>query len=447
MNLKGKTNFLFCLLLCVVILLPAQQPRIDSLKKAALSLPNDTNKVFALNRYARALANSGELDSAYVYFQQSLELSKSLTYHFGIASALNSIGRIHMGKSAFPEAQEYFFKSLEEAEKYNIKPGIASALGNLGIIYENQKDYNKALRYHFKSLKVEEELGNLDGVAGSYNSIGNIYYFKKNYEKVIEYYNKSLDIKTKLGDLEGSASTLANIGNIYYFQKAHTKAQEYYFKALELFEKVDDQQSVSMTLNNIAETYVGQKNFKEALKYSTKSLGISEHIGSLDDIKSVYMSLSGIYEGLGDYKTSLKYHKLYSLFNDSIYNDENTRKAIETDLKYHFDKKTMNTRIENERKQILFEEKAKVQRLIIYFGTGILVLVIVFAIYAFRSFKLKQRTNHQLSIQKEEIIHQRNMVEEKNKSLTDSIHYAKRIQQSLMPQEKYIQKILEKIKK
>jgi tetratricopeptide (TPR) repeat protein len=447
MNLTGKNHFLFCLFLCLVLGSSAQQSKIDSLKQAALHCPNDTTKVFALNKYARALANSGELDSAFVYFEQSLEFSKTINYHFGIAAALNNIGKIYMNKSSFPEAQEYFFKSLEEAERYNVKQGQAAALGNLGIIYENQKDYNKALRYHFKSLKIEEQLGNLSGVADSYNSIGNIYYFKKNYNKVIEYYNKSLDIKNKLGDLKGSGATLANIGNTYYFQNAYAKAREYYLRALEFFEKVGDPQSIALISNNIAETYVGEKNFKEALKYSSKSLEISKHIGSLDDMKSAYMSLSGIYEGLGDYKLSLLNHKLYSRFNDSIYNDENTRKEIETDLKYHFDKKTMNTRIENERKQILMEEKAKEQRLIIYFGAGILVLVIAFAIYAFRSFKLKQRTNLQLSLQKEEISRQRNIVEAKNKGLTDSIHYAKRIQQSLMPQEKYIQKIMEKIKK
>ena len=180
---------------------------------------------------------------------------------------------------------------------------------------------------------------------------------------------------------------------------------------------------------------------------------MSKEIGSLDDIKSAYLTLSSIYEGLGNYKLAFENHKLYSRFNDSIYNDENTRKTIETDLKYHFDKKTMNTRLENERRQILMEEKAKEQRLIIYFGTGFLVLVIAFAIYAFRSFKLKQRTNRQLSVQKEEIItqrdeieRQRNIVQEKNKSLTDSIYYAKRIQQSLMPSEKFLERIMKKLK-
>ncbi|MBP7810420.1 MAG: tetratricopeptide repeat protein [Bacteroidia bacterium] len=423
----------------------AQSQKTDSLKQVLLNAKEDTLKVATLNKLAKTLANTGDLDAALPYFQEAYNLSSKLNYHYGIAASLNNLGKISMAKSAFPEALEYFFKSLEEAERYNIKPGMASAMGNIGIIYENERDYNKALRYHFKSLKIEEEIGNLDGVAASYNSIGNVYYFKKNYPKVIECYNKALDIKTKLGDEVGCAGTLANIGNIYFYQKDYLKTREYYFKALAYFEKLEDLQSVGMLSNNIAETYVGEKNFKEALKYSQKSLQVSTQIGSLDDIKSAYFSLSTIYEGLGNHKLSLVNLRLYARYNDSIYNDENKRKAMETDIKYHFDKKAMNTRIENERKQIILKEEAKKQKLIIYFGSGFLILVIVFAVYAFRSFKVKQKINSQLSIQKEEIIAQRDeielqrsIVEEKNKGLTDSINYAKRIQYTLLANNEFL---------
>jgi serine phosphatase RsbU (regulator of sigma subunit) len=444
--LKSLTfNILFLLTLTVF----SQQLEIDSLQQIVSKAAEDTNKVAALNKLGKVLAGTGDLDAALPYFENARDLSEKLNYYYGIAVSLNNLGRVSMNKSAFPEALEYFFKSLVVAERYNIKAGMAAAMGNIGIIYENEKDYNKALRYHFKSLKIEEEIGNLDGVAASYNSIGNIYYFKKNYAKVLEYYNKSLDIKTKLGDEEGCASTLANIGNIYYYEKDFVKAQDYYFKALNFFEKLNDLQSIGMLSNNIAETYIGQKKYKEALKYSEKSLATSTQIGSLDDIKSAYMSLSSIYEGMGNFKQALLNHRLYTLYNDSIYNDENKRKAMETDIKYHFDKKAMNTRIENEKKQIILKEEAKNQRLIIYFGAGILILVIVFAVYAFRSFKIKQKINTQLSVQKEEIMAQRDeielqrsIVEEKNKGLTDSINYAKRIQYTLLTNDEFLKENL-----
>jgi hypothetical protein len=47
---------------------------------------------------------------------------------------------------------------------------------------------------------------------------------------------------------------------------------------------------------------------------------------------------------------------------------------------------------------------------------------------------------------KETITHQKQLIEEKNKDITDSIIYAKRIQQSLLPQESYIEKTLNRMK-
>jgi adenylate cyclase len=46
-----------------------------------------------------------------------------------------------------------------------------------------------------------------------------------------------------------------------------------------------------------------------------------------------------------------------------------------------------------------------------------------------------------------EIRKQKEEIEEKNKDITDSIHYARRIQQSLMPTEKYILKHLDRLKR
>jgi serine phosphatase RsbU (regulator of sigma subunit) len=419
-----------------------QQRKIDSLTKVLSTQKEDTNKVYTLNRLGNTLANMGDLDEALINFEASLELSRKLNYHFGVTSSLNSCGKIYLNRSDYPEALEFFIQALQEAEKYNIKPAIGWALGNMGIVYDNQAEYDKALRYHFKSMKIDEELGNLQGVAHSLNSIGNIYFAKKNYPKVIEYYNKSLDIKNKIGDIEGIASTLANIGNTYYYQNNFEKTREYYFKALEKFEEAGDVQSQTSLLNNIAETYVGEKKFKEALPYTEKSLKLSLEIGALDETKSAYLTRSHIQEGLGHHDLAFKDYKSYDRFKDSIYNEDNTRKTIESEVKYHFSKKEMNTRVENERKQIILKEEAKKQRLIIYFGAGILILVIGFAIYAFRSFKQKQKINLQLSQQKGEIMAQRDeielqrsIVEEKNKNVTDSINYAKRIQYTLLANE------------
>ena len=58
--------------------------------------------------------------------------------------------------------------------------------------------------------------------------------------------------------------------------------------------------------------------------------------------------------------------------------------------------------------------------------------VIIFAFFVFRSLKITRR--------------QKSIIEEKQKEILDSIHYAKRIQQSLLPTTKYIENNIQKLK-
>ena len=66
-------------------------------------------------------------------------------------------------------------------------------------------------------------------------------------------------------------------------------------------------------------------------------------------------------------------------------------------------------------------------------------LMLIMAIIVFRGYRNKQKANQAISEQKE-------LVELKNKEITDSIHYAKRIQNAHLPSKEYISKKLNELK-
>lgn len=66
------------------------------------------------------------------------------------------------------------------------------------------------------------------------------------------------------------------------------------------------------------------------------------------------------------------------------------------------------------------------QRFRINISIALLVVTLLVALLLFRSYKLKKRSNIAITLQKE-------IIEQKNKEIVDSINYAKRIQQSLLP--------------
>jgi hypothetical protein len=88
------------------------------------------------------------------------------------------------------------------------------------------------------------------------------------------------------------------------------------------------------------------------------------------------------------------------------------------------------------------KEKNRKQQIITYSVTGGLLLVLVFALFVLRSLSITRKQKHLIELKNGETEQQKNVIEEKQREILDSIKYAKRIQESLLPTEKYIEKYL-----
>ena len=75
-------------------------------------------------------------------------------------------------------------------------------------------------------------------------------------------------------------------------------------------------------------------------------------------------------------------------------------------------------------------------------GLGIVILI---AFLIFRGYRQKQKANIIITGQKNEVEAQKQLIEEKQKEILDSIRYAKRIQQALITNEIYIHKHIKRL--
>jgi uncharacterized membrane protein len=109
-------------------------------------------------------------------------------------------------------------------------------------------------------------------------------------------------------------------------------------------------------------------------------------------------------------------------------------------MNYEFEKKEAAARAEQEKKDAVAAEEKRRQEIVLYSVAGGFMLMLMFAVFVFRAYRQKRKANIEISEQKQ-------IIEEKQKEILDSIHYAKRIQQSLLPSEKYIEKQIRKLRK
>jgi tetratricopeptide (TPR) repeat protein len=385
-----------------------------------------------LNSIAGIYYNQGDIPTTILYFTKSLKIYEEIGDKPGVAKLFNNLGSLYMDKGDNKMALEYYNKSLKIQEEIGDKKGMAISLNNLASLYKSQGELKASLNYFIKSLFIHNQLGNKKAIANNLNNIGHTHFTLGNIDLALEYYKRGLIISEEITDKEGITRTLANIGN-FYFKTDPTKALNYYTKSLNTGRSINQKDLMSILYNSIGNIFYSQKKYNLATLYLDSSLVLSKELCFANTIRDAEKSRSTIDSAKGDFAGAFDHYKNFILLRDSL-NNEGTRKAsIKSQLNYEFEKKEAVMKEQQEKERIVAKEKDRFQQIIIWSVVFGLLLVGGFAAFVFRSLKITK--------------HQKHIIEEKQKEILDSIYYAKRIQTSLLPTEKYIERIINPSKK
>ena len=365
----------------------------------------------------------------------------------------------------------------------------AQQLNNVGAAYKNLGEYDKAIEYYQENLKIQEQLGNLYSMAQSKANIANVYYaFELDYEKVLEYYNESLehlneyltqnpdhlqgkqllagiylnigiaykeiedddmaienfqlalDLYTDIDNKVGIANTLNSIGLVYLAAGSYQEALDASLNALEVYREIGQRKEEAGALKNIGHIFYEWKRFSEALDYMNQSLDISRELDLKREMFDVYKDMSMVYRDIGDYRQALQNYELYNSLKDSSIREENLQAISELETKYETE------RVERENAELNFQNQLqeaglKRQRIILFSVIGISVIILGFGFITYRQYQAKKKANVLLNEQNIEIKQQRDQIFQQKQEITDSIHYASRIQEAILPRETMLNKL------
>lgn len=444
-----------------------QQSKIDSLQNLLKNAKADTNKANILNTIASALRNTGDYEKALNYSKQAIIIANSslrgagqsfndneraLLIHAMMkekAIALNIIGVVCDDQGNYPEALKNYFAAMKIREAIGDKKGIGTSYNNIGNIYYGQGNYAEALKNHFSSLKIKKELGDKYGIATSYNNIGISYKEQNNYAEALKNHFASLKIREELGDKQGIATSFNNIGIIYYEQgkisddlserkQLLNDALKNYLACMKIGEQLGDKNIIASSYINLGSVYTLLHNFSEARKYLNDGLSLSKEIEFRDAIKESYGCLAELDSMEAKGMEAFLHYKMYTVYKDSLINEENIKETERAKNQYEFDKKETVLKEQQEKERVVNEEKSRKQKIITWSVALGLFLVIVFAGFIFRSLRITRKQKQIIEVQKTEVEKSKHIIEEKNKDITDSINYAKRIQQAKLPSKELI---------
>lgn len=468
----------FLILLFSYFLGYSQDKKLDSLISVYTKAVSDTDRIDKYADIGMYMASKGMYKEAITYFQKIVQ-TFSKTYPQKCIDAKNKIALNYIQTEAYDKADSLIKQIIEESTKLNYPKGTGWANRNLGLLNTFQGNYKKAVEYHVKALKIWEVTRNKKMISVSNSDLGIAFYYQGNKEKAAFYWENSLKTKpdtnsadyigdvgnlgsvyVDLGRLEMAsaclkrvlryysaiknqdkyAGTLLALANIEYKRKNYVQTINYYEEGLKIREEIDGRKNdLASTYLNLAAIYQEMGKPKEALEYALKGYQKAIESENKAELLHAYNNLNSVYAKTGNYEKAYEFSQLYNSLKDSLNNIESQKQVNELDKQYQTEKKEKENQLLS--KQVEIQQiQGKQQKMFLAVAGVVLVLICILAIVLFRQNKQKQVTNLKLELKNK-------IIEEKQKEIIDSIHYAKRIQKALITNEKYIERSLNNLTK
>lgn len=415
----------------------AQTSIVDSIQEI-IDRTEYNQKLKIYDKVVIILINNGQEDNALTIASRALEFAKknnlqNTNQYFNILE--NYVCTLTEKKVKLPLALQYAIYGEKKARECNNKHYQIIFLKDISHIYRLQNMYKEA-EYNIKeAIQLSEKTENKYLLADCFNAMAHIQYDKKQLKEAIEYSLKALNIFEALKDSTWIMLMTSNLAVYYNEDGNFEQSLQMHRKVLDYYKNSPVDKSVSYY--NIALVYQNMKNYKVALKYMDSSYTLvkaSEEKALYEHIMYLHDTYYELYLSTKNYEKAIEHRNLYFALKDSLLNENRNKQIAEMNSKYQVEKKEM------ENKQLKLEKQQ--QRYIITIIASVGLLLVMVILFVYRAYTTKKQTALMLERKNQVIEIQKKQLEYQNKNITDSIHYASRIQNALLVPDEYLQKYL-----
>lgn len=401
--------------------------------------------VFSL--FAEMYSYKGIMDSAVFYFEKSIDIYSKNNKERKLANALMGLGSILDYQTKNKEALLNYSKAQQLFEKLNDSSGIALSLNNLGTIYYGQGDTTIAIDYIERSIALNQKMHNYEQLMWDINNLGNIYLRQGNYQKALMLFRLALINDKNVESKSGLAYTLKNLGNYYLKLKILDSALYYHQKDLELYTQLKNESGIALSNTNIGKVYYEKGDYKQAKLYGEKSYKITSELNLGIRTFEVAGLLKDVYRKTNEFQKALYFTDLWIQIKDSMRTVDSERASLRQRMQYEYTQKELIANEQHKQELQISSEREQKQKILTYATGGGLALVAVFLFFVFNRLRITRRQNKIIEEQKAFVEKANHLLADKNQEITDSITYAKRIQNALITNENYIDKHLKRLMK
>ena len=398
---KWKVFLFFPLVLSFFV--SGQKRPIDSLFKKLSQTKSDSIRVHILERLGYEYLYY-KPDSALVYIDEALELSKKNEYELGLAKAHNRKGTYYIVKSQYPQAIEEFQKALPFYKKIGDSTGISESLGNLGILDFYLRDYDEALENFQQAITYLDTVGQFETYTKYLANLSGVHREKKQLDSALYYARRSLDYSQKLNDKRLLSVSYFNLGTANYFLKDYIRAIDNLDKAIEL-DRIPVQFSIlAKSYKSLSHTILGNKQLAAAALegLEEQALPINDQYVTL----RLYEAKQKYLESEGRIAEAFEYAQKYIKLNDEIHNREQITIFQNIKVKYATEERILENRLLHQEAN-LQSLQLQNQRYAIWAVAILVFLLLIMFLVLYHMYSYKSEANKMLK-EKQEILNKNN---------------------------------------
>lgn len=333
--------------------------------------------------------------------------------------------------------------------------------------------------------------GDMRDASDVYNIIATKYWEQKDYANAVIYFEKSIKINELIGNDNAVTGINSNLAMIYFDTYQFEKSISYFLKVKDARKKAGDKYAYVASCINLAVSYNKIQKYNETILLMEDGLKASFQVNNFEQMRGCYGLISETYDKMGNREKATEYFDLYKTFNDMA------RKQSEQKLKKNTEESRLRAELmemEAKNKQLLLDaktveiskkeniissqsdeidkingnlsktemalqlvaEREKIDKIQLNqaieakkssekqaFYTAMLALFgllffITIGFFVIKNNRERKKNNEILQLKNNEITEKNNNIVKQNAAIKDSINYAKRIQNALLPSEKLI---------
>ncbi len=191
--------------------------------KLDIGLKDKKGQASTYNNLGVAFHKKGDYKKSSENHDKALELFQELNDRAGLSKTYNNLGNNYYKLKEYPKAFENYEKALKINHELKDDKGEVTALFNIGNMYKEQKVYNKALTNFTKSIDIAKRINFQDALAKNYRAVSGVYYEQKDYQKAFDNYKLYVDSKFVEDDEEQLSAMQTKVSGDLEIQKLKEK--------------------------------------------------------------------------------------------------------------------------------------------------------------------------------------------------------------------------------